>query len=101
MARTSSSRSASSGEKQFIETIDQILSYLSWRDTKAAIILFNRNKGFSQVLAKIKEALAAHPHRKQGPKEESESRFRCVFGNPSDPSREVILTVVAFDVPTA
>jgi hypothetical protein len=36
------------GEKQFLETI---LSYLSWRDTKAAIILFNRNKDFSQVLA--------------------------------------------------
>jgi hypothetical protein len=89
------------GEKQFAETVDQILSYLSWRDTKAAIILFNRNKGFSQVLAKIKEALAEHPHRKQGPKDESETRFRYVFGNPSDHSREIILTVVAFDVPTA
>jgi hypothetical protein len=89
------------GEKQFIETIDQILSYLSWRDTKAAVILFNRNKGFSQVLAKIKEAMAAHPHRKHGPKEESETRFRYVFGNPSDHSREIIMTVVAFDVPTA
>jgi hypothetical protein len=89
------------GEKQFIETIDQILSYLSWRDTKAAVILFNRNKGFSQVLAKIKEAIAAHPHRKHGPEQESETRFRYVFGNPSDHSREIILTVVAFDVPTA
>jgi hypothetical protein len=89
------------GEKQFVETVHQILSYLSWRDTKAAIILFNRNKGFSQVLAKIKEATAAHPHRKHGPKEESETRFRYVFGNPSDHSREIILTVVAFDVPTA
>jgi hypothetical protein len=89
------------GEKQFVETVDQILSYLSWRDTKAAIILFNRNKGFSQVLAKIKEGIAAHPHRKQGPKDESETRFRYVFGNPSDHSREIILTVVAFDVPTA
>jgi hypothetical protein len=89
------------GEKQFVGTVDQILSYLSWRDTKAAIILFNRNKGFSQVLAKITEALAEHPHRKQGPKDESETRFRYVFGNPSDHSREIILTVVAFDVPTA
>lgn len=88
------------GEKQFIETIDQILSYLSWRDTKAAIILFNRNKDFSQVLAKIKEAMASHSHRKQGPKDESETRFRYVFGNPSDHSREIILTVLAFDVPT-
>ena len=88
------------GEKQFIETVDQILSYLSWRDTKAAIILFNRNKDFSQVLAKIKEARAAHQHRKHGPKVESETRFRYVVGNPSDHSREIILTVVAFDVPT-
>jgi hypothetical protein len=89
------------GEKQFIETVDQILSYLSWRDTKSAVILFNRNKGFSQVLAKIKEATAEHPHRKRGPTEESETRFRYVFGNPSDHSRELILTVIAFDVPTA
>ena len=79
--------------------MDQILSYLSWRDTKAAIILFNRNTGFSQVLAKINEAMASHPHRKQGPKQETETRFRYVFGNPSDHSREIILTVVAFDVP--
>ena len=29
--------------KAFLETIDQLLSYLSWRDTKAALIIFNRN----------------------------------------------------------
>jgi hypothetical protein len=32
------------GEKHFIPTIDQLLSYTSWRDTKTAIILFNRQK---------------------------------------------------------
>jgi hypothetical protein len=89
------------GDKQFVETVDQILSYLSWRDNKAAIVLFNRNKDFSQVLTKIKEALASHPHRKHGPKIESETRFRYVFGNPTDHSREIILTVLAFDVPSA
>jgi len=89
------------GEKQFLETVDQILSYLSWRDTKAAIILFNRNKGFTQVLEKIKEATSLHPHRKLGPTVETESRFRYVFGNPTDHSREIILTVVAFDVPSS
>lgn len=88
------------GEKQFTETINQILSYLSWRDTKAAIILFNRNKGFSEVLAKIKQAATSHPNRKSAPRQEAETRFRYVFGNPSDPSREIILTVLAFDVPT-
>jgi hypothetical protein len=89
------------GEKQFIETIDQILSYLSWRDTKAAIILFNRNKGFTQVLGKIQDAMNTHKHRKHGPKVEAETRFRYVFGNPTDHNREIILTVMAFDVPSA
>jgi hypothetical protein len=89
------------GEKQFTETVDQILSYLSWRDTKAAIILFNRNKGFTQVLARIKESMDAHQHRKHGPKVEAETRFRYLFGNPADHSREIILTVVAFDVPSS
>jgi hypothetical protein len=69
-------------------------SYLSWRDTKAAIILLNRNKGFSQMLAKIKEAAASHLHRKHGPKDESETRFRYVFGNPLYHSREIILIAV-------
>lgn len=87
------------GEKQLIEAIDQVLSYLSWRDTKAAIIIFNRNKDFSQVLTKIQETMKAHKHRKHGPKIESETRFRYIFGNPTDPSREIILTVLAFDIP--
>ena len=87
------------GEKSFIQTIDQILSYLSWRDTKAAVLIFNRNKGLSGVLAKIKEAAKCHLHFKRGPAVEGETRFRCVFGNPSDHSREVILTVLVFDIP--
>ena len=45
-----------SGEKAFLATIDQLLSYLCWRDTKAAVVVFNRNAGFSAVLAKIAEA---------------------------------------------
>ena len=89
------------GEKSFLETINQVLSYLSWRDTKVAVLVFNRNKGFSDVLAKLKEAAKAHPNCKKGPALEGETRLRYVFGNPSDPSREVVLTVMAFDVPTA
>jgi len=87
------------GEKSFSQTLDQILSYLSWRDTKTAVLIFNRNKGLSDVLAKIKEAARCHSHCKRGPAVEGETRFRCVFGNPSDHNREVILTVLVFDVP--
>src|ERR1700751_1613793 len=54
-----------SGEKAFLATIDQLLSYLCWRDTKAAVVVFNRNAGFSAVLAKIAEARPKHSHCKR------------------------------------
>ncbi|MEA2861905.1 MAG: hypothetical protein QOC72_3944 [Methylobacteriaceae bacterium] len=88
------------GEKGFIETIDQLLSYLSWRDTKAAVVVFNRNKNFGEVLTTMRAAIEKHPHKKSGPVAQSETRFRYVFGNPSDHSREIVITVMAFDVPT-
>jgi hypothetical protein len=88
-----------SGEKSFIDTITQLLNYLSWRDTKAAILIFNRNQNFSSVLQTIQDTLPKHPHIKRGPSKEADTRFRSVFGNPSDHSREIVLTVLAFDVP--
>ena len=37
------------GAEVFKETIDQLLRYTAWRDTKTAIIIFNRNKNLSAV----------------------------------------------------
>lgn len=88
-----------SGEKNFLDTITQLLNYLSWRDTKAAVIIFNRNQNFSGVIDTIGNALPDHPNFKRELVKEAETRFRCVFGYPSDPHREIILTVLAFDVP--
>ena len=38
------------GEEEFIKTIDQLLGYLSWRDVKTAIVIFNRNKNSNENL---------------------------------------------------
>jgi hypothetical protein len=89
------------GEKAFHETIDQLLSYLSWRDTKAAVAVFNRNAGFSNVLTKIAEAVPKHPNFKRDLGKQDDSTFRYVFGQPGDANREITLTVLAFDVPKA
>jgi hypothetical protein len=88
------------GEKAFLATLDQLLSYLSWRDTKAAVVLFNRNADFSAVLAKISETAPKHPLFKRDRGKSGESVFRYVFAQPNDSTREVILTVLAFDIPT-
>jgi hypothetical protein len=89
------------GEKSLIDTIDQLLSYLSWRDTKTAVLVFNRNAGFSAVLAKIGGAVPKHPNFKRDLGKEDESTFRYVFVQPNDANREITLTVMAFDIPEA
>jgi hypothetical protein len=88
------------GEKVFLATLDQLLSYLSWRDTKSAVLVFNRNADFSAVLTKIGEIVPKHPLFKRGAGAQGESAFRYIFAQPNDKSREIILTVLAFDIPT-
>ena len=88
------------GAKKYGETIDQLLSYLSWRDTKAAVVVFNRNKNFSAVLEEIKKATPEHPNHKAFIRQCSESSWQYKFSHRDDPNREMIITVMAFDVPS-
>lgn len=48
------------GPKGLIDTIDQLLGYASWRDTKTSILLFNRDRSFSTVLGKIPSVIEGH-----------------------------------------
>lgn len=88
-----------SGPKMFTKTIDQLLSYTSWRDTKVAIIIFNRSKDFSRVLASIPETAEAHPNFKRTLPGSTETVFRYCFSHKDDKNRELFLTVLAFDIP--
>lgn len=88
-----------SGPKGFHETIDQLLGYTSWRDTKTAIVVFNRDIQFSTVLAKIPEGLRTHPNFKRELPQKVETHFTAVLSHKNDASRELIVTVLAFDVP--
>ena len=88
------------GEKAFLATLDQLFSYLSWRDTKTAVIIFNRNADFTAVISKIAEAVPTHTNFKRDLGKSDESTFRYVFAQPNDANREIILTVMAFDIPT-
>jgi len=87
------------GPKKLTETIDQILSYSSWRDTKIAVIMFNKNKNFSAVLDAIPPTIEKHQNYKRSISQVSETRFRYVMSHRNDPSREILLTVLVFDVP--
>jgi len=92
------------GEKHFISTIDQILRYTNWRDTKAAIFLFSRKENFSNVLSKIEHTATSHEFFKRIYKLKKEALknetiFSYMFQHPNDESRELYLTVLAFNIP--
>ncbi len=88
------------GPKKLTETIDQLLGYSSWRDTKTAVIIFNRNRDFSRVLSAIPETVKQHPNYKREIAGNTETRFRYCFSHRDDANRELLLTILVFDVPT-
>ena len=93
------------GEKTLIKTIDQLLGYTSWRDTKIAILLFNKNKDFNYVLEKIDTIVKGHSCYKReislkSRKLNNETVFSYIFHQPEDVNREIFLTIMVFNIPT-
>ena len=87
------------GAAGLIETIDQLLGYLSWRDTKAALLVFNRNKNFSAVLEQIDPIVRQHPNFVSADGQHGATEFRYTLHHRDDPKRHLALTVLCFDIP--
>ncbi len=87
------------GPAGFIETVDQLLGYTSWRDSKTAILLFNRNKDFTAVVGQLPRLLQEHAAFVRALEFPSETGCRAVLKHPGDDDRELFVTVLAFDVP--
>lgn len=88
------------GQAKFREAIDQLLGYATWRDSKAAILVFNRGTTPTTVLAGIDATMQAHENSKRRLDWPHESGFRYVLASRSDRNREMIVTVLMFNVPS-
>jgi hypothetical protein len=87
------------GPKYFSDAIDQLLRYSSWRDTKTALLIFNREGNLSSILGQIPELVKAHPQFKRQLAYSLEAGLRFVLHHTDDPNREFIMTVLCFNVP--
>lgn len=87
------------GPKAFGEAIDQLLSYATWRDSKTAILVFNRGTETSTVLSGIDTVAKGHANFKRAVNWPNETGFRYVFHSNGDVNREMLLTVLVFHVP--
>jgi hypothetical protein len=86
------------GKKAYLEAIDQALGYLTWRDSKAAIVCFVDNVELQPVLDKIVEVTPQHKCYADT-LAESDGQYEYRFHLIDDPTRNVLLTVLCFHFP--
>jgi hypothetical protein len=87
------------GQKGHFETIDQVLSYLTWRDSKAAIIYFVDGKEMSVPLKVIEESTLKHSCFLKFNEKTHDSWFDYTFHLPADSGVQIRLSILCFHLP--
>lgn len=87
------------GPKNHTDSIDQLLGYLTWRDSKTAIVVFVDRKDFSNVLKQIDATNRQHPCFVRFIDSQDETWLNYEFHLPGDPGRTIKVGVLAFHMP--
>ncbi|MFE4579698.1 hypothetical protein [Streptomyces chartreusis] len=87
------------GPKTITDTLDQLLGYLTWRDTKAALLLFIRSGAPGDVITKASVMFREHPNYKRDGKHATDERHDFVFHANGDTSREIKIAFLPFHLP--
>jgi hypothetical protein len=87
------------GDKMYLRTIDQLLKYLSWRDTKTSVVIFVREKNFSSILEKVQVVTETHSNYLGFVSKSDENWFNYRFHLNEDKNREVKLAVQLYHLP--
>ena len=87
------------GAKELTQAVDQLLGYLTWRDCKAALILFNKDvAGFSSIQGKVPEVLREHPKYVREVNSDQAGEWRFVCHSAEDDQRLVTVHVFLFNL---
>jgi hypothetical protein len=87
------------GEKVVTEAIDQLMGYLTWRDCKSALIIFNKhNSKFSEILQKVPVLLRNHRLFKKDLGSVGDGEWSYVFRSKEDEARLIHLRVFLFNI---
>ncbi len=85
------------GPVEFHKAISQLFEkYLTWRDSKVALIFFVTNKDFTNVLKSIKEESMKNKYFVKYNGERGESSFSYIFSLPQDVNKQIYLEILAF-----
>ena len=86
------------GPKTIADALDQLLSYLAWRDTKAALLLFIRGGTPSEVTERAFAAIESYPNYKSTVRrfDEDAERADFILHANNDRSRDIHLALMPF-----
>lgn len=85
------------GASEFLAAISQLFDrYLTWRDSKAALLIFVKNKDFSSVLTTIRKEAKVHPLFLKEAGNRGETSFSYIFRLPQDKEKHVQFEIMAF-----
>jgi len=87
------------GKKEYLEAIDQILSYLTWRDSKTAVVIFVKNKEITPINEIIENETKIHANFISSNEKSGESWFNFTFHLNGDKERKLKLAVLLFHLP--
>jgi len=87
------------GQKKYLEKITQLLGYLTWRDSKAAMVLFVKNKDITSVLGAVENETPNHENYLGFVNRPEESWFNYRFHIIGDKNRTVRLAVLLIHIP--
>ena len=87
------------GEKMLSEAIDQLLGYVTWRDTRTALILFVKNSGIIDVIEKAKSTTTQHVCCVEYKSQTEDSSFSYIFHAKNDSHSHIALELMIFHFP--
>ena len=87
------------GQKKFNDAIDQLLGYLTWRDRRCALLIFNRSKGTTAVAQKMHEAMVGRMEYRETVPSDGQGTAQYYFATSEDPNRQIFIATLLFDIP--
>lgn len=87
------------GQAQFLEKIDQLLSYLTWRDSKTALVCFVPNQEFQAVVDTAVQTIKTHPSFVRHIAKHGDGWEQYEFTLPNDSTRTVKVALMTFHFP--
>lgn len=87
------------GVGQIPSALDQLLNYLTWRDSKAALIIFNKTvSSFSTILENLPKAISEHQCFIRSLDCEQAGEWRVLMRSTEDEGRLVTIHVFAINI---